>query len=228
MTSPDLADRLDALLPQTQCTRCGYPDCRGYAQALAAGEAAPNRCPPGGQSGVAKLAALLGVPPLPLNPACGEEGPRLRARIDPQLCIGCTLCIPACPVDAIAGAPKRLHAVLDAWCTGCALCLPPCPVDCIAMIPLADPVEGARTGWDAWSPEQADTARQRYAWHRARRPANSHTEAAAPETIPESARPDHAPTTPSNADAQQAAQRKAAALQAAMAKARRAVGGAAG
>ena len=209
-----LADRLDALLPQTQCTRCGYPDCRAYAEAMAAGEALPNRCPPGGESGAARLAELLGCTAPPLDAGCGAEGPRQRAVIDPAACIGCTLCITACPVDAIAGGPKRMHTVLDAWCTGCALCLPPCPVDCIRMIDLADPTEAARTGWDAWSPEQADTARQRYARHQTRL---ENTLAA------ESARTDSAVPTANESEPTpeaDAAARKAAVLQAALARAR--------
>lgn len=152
------ADRLEALLPQTQCTKCGFQGCRPYAEAMARGEAACNRCPPGGEEGVRRLAAELGVPPLPLDPAHGIEQPRAVARIDESLCIGCTLCIQACPVDAIVGAPKQMHTVLPDWCTGCDLCVAPCPVDCIAMIP----VTGNRTGWDAWSQPQADQARARY------------------------------------------------------------------
>jgi electron transport complex protein RnfB len=159
-----LAARLDAALPQTQCTRCGYADCRAYAEAIAAGAAAPNRCPPGGAEGVARLAALSGQPVQPLDAECGAEGPRLLAVIDEAWCIGCTLCLPACPVDAIVGANKRLHTVIDALCTGCALCLPVCPVDCIALLP----VSGELTGWRAWTPAQADEARQRYAWHNER------------------------------------------------------------
>ncbi len=159
-----LAERIDALLPQTQCTRCGYPDCRAYADALAAGEAELNQCPPGGAEGVRRLAQLLGRPALPLNPANGEEGPRRLVFIDEAACIGCTLCIQACPVDAIIGAPKRMHAVVEPLCTGCELCIPACPVDCIA---LEDASAGA-TGWAAWSPAQADEARTRYAQHRAR------------------------------------------------------------
>ena len=129
-----LAGRIDAVLPQTQCTRCGYPDCRSYAEAMASGEARINRCPPGGDEGVRELAALLGVSPLPLDPACGHPGPRTVASIDEAHCIGCTLCIQACPVDAIAGAAKLMHTVIAAQCTGCELCLPPCPVDCIEMV----------------------------------------------------------------------------------------------
>jgi Na+-translocating ferredoxin:NAD+ oxidoreductase subunit B len=160
----DLADRIDAALPQTQCTRCGYPDCRGYADAIAAGEAGIARCPPGGAEGIVRLAALTGAPVVPLDTTCGSEGPRGLAVIDEAWCIGCTLCIEACPVDCIVGAPKRMHTVIDAQCTGCELCVPACPVDCIAMLP----VTGERTGWAAWSAAQADDARRRYA-HRAQR-----------------------------------------------------------
>lgn len=159
-----LADRLDAVLPQTQCRRCGYPDCRGYAQAMAAGEADLNRCPPGGAEGIARLAAVSGRPVQALDPTCGHEGPRALAVIDEAWCIGCTLCIKACPVDCIVGASKRMHTVLDARCTGCELCVPVCPVDCIAMTP----VTAALTGWAAWSAAQADEARGRYAFHRLR------------------------------------------------------------
>ena len=153
-----LAARLNDALPQTQCTRCGYPDCRAYAQAIAADAAPINRCPPGGAEGVARLAQISGRMPLPLDPACGAEAPRLLAVIDEAWCIGCTLCIKACPVDCIVGAPKLMHSVIDAQCTGCALCVPVCPVDCIAM----PPVTGTRSGWAAWSQPQADAARQRY------------------------------------------------------------------
>ncbi len=130
-----LAERLDALLPQTQCTKCGYAACRPYAEAMAAGEAPANRCPPGGEEGAARLAALLGRPALPLDPAVGPWRPPQVAVIDEATCIGCVKCIAACPVDAIVGASKRLHTVIAAWCTGCELCLPPCPVDCIALAP---------------------------------------------------------------------------------------------
>lgn len=159
-----LADALDAALPQTQCTRCGFPDCRAYAEAIARGEAAINQCPPGGAAGIERLAALTGRPVLPLNPANGVEAPRQLAVIDEAWCIGCTLCLAACPVDCIVGAPKRMHTVVDADCTGCELCLPACPVDCIALVP----VTGERTGWDAWSPAQASEAAERYAFHRER------------------------------------------------------------
>ncbi|WP_164962735.1 electron transport complex subunit RsxB [Rubrivivax sp. JA1026] len=159
-----LADRLDAALPQTQCTRCGYADCRTYAEALAAGSATLDRCPPGGAEGVARLAALLGVEARPLDPAHGAEGPRGLAVVDESWCIGCTLCLKACPVDCIVGANKRMHTVIDALCTGCGLCLPACPVDCITMV---EATPGA-SGWGAWSAAQADEARARYNARRTR------------------------------------------------------------
>ena len=159
-----LADRIDAALPQTQCTRCGYPDCRAYAQAVASGQAAINRCPPGGEAGIQRLAALTGRPALPLDAACGAEAPRLLAVINEADCIGCTLCIKACPVDCVLGAPKRMHTVIDAQCTGCELCVPACPVDCIALLPVTAP----HTGWAAWTAEQAGEARQRYQDRQAR------------------------------------------------------------
>ena len=158
-----LAEAIDAALPQTQCTRCGYPDCRAYAGAIA--EGAPiNQCPPGGAQGIVRLAAITGRPSLPLNPANGIEGPRQLAVIDEAWCIGCTLCLKACPVDCIVGGPKAMHTVIDTLCTGCELCIPVCPVDCISL----QPVTGERTGWDAWSSAQADEARERYAQHQAR------------------------------------------------------------
>jgi electron transport complex protein RnfB len=159
-----LAQRIDALLPQTQCTRCGYPDCHAYAEAIAVGEADINRCPPGGAEGISRLAALTGRPIQPLDPQRGAEGPRRLAVIDEAWCIGCTLCIKACPVDCIVGAPKQMHTVIDAQCTGCDLCPPVCPVDCIEMVD----VTGPRTGWDAWSADQADEARDRYVFHQLR------------------------------------------------------------
>lgn len=135
--NPDLVQRLDALLPQTQCTKCGYDGCRPYAEALAAGAADVNRCPPGGDEGVARLARLLGRAAKPLDPECGVYRPPRVAVIDESVCIGCTKCIQACPVDAIVGASKLMHTVVAAWCTGCERCIPPCPVDCIALEPVA-------------------------------------------------------------------------------------------
>ena len=155
---------LDDALPQTQCTRCGYPDCRTYAQAIAAGEAVINQCPPGGDEGIARLSALTGRPALPLNPANGCEAPRRLAVIDEAWCIGCTLCLKACPVDCIVGGPKGMHTVIESQCTGCELCLPACPVDCISLVE----VTGELTGWAAWSQPQADEAQARYGFHQFR------------------------------------------------------------
>jgi electron transport complex protein RnfB len=129
-----LVRRLDALLPQTQCTKCGYPACMPYAEAMAAGEAELNQCPPGGDAVIADLAAALDRAPRPLNPANGMYRAPQVALIDEATCIGCTKCIQACPVDAIVGASKLMHTVIASWCTGCELCLPPCPVDCIDLV----------------------------------------------------------------------------------------------
>ncbi len=131
------AEQIDALLPQTQCTRCGYAGCRPYAEAIAAGHAQINQCPPGGAATVDALAKLLQRVPLPLNPANGIEGPPLVAEIDEERCIGCAKCLPPCPVDAIVGARRQMHTVLAELCTGCELCIAPCPVDCIVMLPRA-------------------------------------------------------------------------------------------
>jgi electron transport complex protein RnfB len=152
-----LARRIDAILPQTQCRRCGHDGCLPYAEAIVGGEAI-DRCPPGGDAVIATLAALTGRPVVPLERTRGMHGPLEVARIDENGCIGCTLCIDACPVDAIVGAAKRMHVVLPALCTGCALCLPPCPVDCIDMIPAGR----------AWSPADAQAARLRHAARNAR------------------------------------------------------------
>jgi electron transport complex protein RnfB len=149
---------LNDALPQTQCTRCGFPDCASYARAMAEGQAAIHQCPPGGQAGIERLAALTGQPVVMLNPEHGTEGPRHVAIIDEAWCIGCTLCINACPTDAILGANKVMHTVIEPWCTGCELCIPVCPVDCIAL----ENVTGAETGWAAWSADQAGQARQRF------------------------------------------------------------------
>ena len=155
---PALAAAIDAVLPQTQCTRCGYPACRPYAEAIAAGTAGINQCPPGGAAGIAVLARLTGRPALPLNPANGVETPLELALIDEAHCIGCTLCIQACPTDAIVGAAKLMHTVIADRCTGCGLCLPPCPVDCISMVPA---------GFD-WDRAHAERARGHYTARRAR------------------------------------------------------------
>jgi len=174
-------DEFDALLPQTQCMQCGFAGCRPYAEALASGTAEINRCPPGGMAGIERLAALAGRPPLPLDPAYGSEGPLLLAVIDEPACIGCTLCLQACPVDAIVGAGKHMHTVLLDVCTGCALCVPPCPVDCIAMVP---PSTLRNQGFDVrarpadlWQ-ERAERARLRFQL-RTRRLAREHLEVAA-------------------------------------------------
>jgi electron transport complex protein RnfB len=164
-----LAGRILDALPQTQCTRCGYPDCAGYAQAVAAGDAGIHQCPPGGAEGVARLSRLT-------------EGPRAMAVIDEAWCIGCTLCLDACPTDAILGIHKRMHTVIEAHCTGCELCIPVCPVDCISL-EVATP---GKSGWQAWSQAQADAARSRYEAHRRR---HDRDEPAAPEP-PEAAAPD--------------------------------------
>jgi electron transport complex protein RnfB len=153
------ADDIDALLPQTQCTRCGYAGCRPYAEAIAAGTANINQCPPGGAATIDRLARLLQRPPIPMNSANGVEGPALLAVIDEERCIGCAKCLPPCPVDAIVGARKQMHTVIAALCTGCGLCVPPCPVDCIAMVP--------RETWVADSPG-AHENRERFAAHNAR------------------------------------------------------------
>jgi len=156
-----LAERLNAALPQTQCTRCGYPDCAAYAQAIADGAAEINQCPPGGAEGIQRLAAITGRPVLPLNPVNGAEGPRQLAVIDENWCIGCTLCLDACPVDAIMGSNKLMHTVIEPYCTGCELCIPVCPVDCISL----ENVTAERTGWAAWSESDAALARKRYEFH---------------------------------------------------------------
>lgn len=171
-----LAKRIHALLPQTQCTRCGYADCAAYAQAIAAEQAPINQCPPGGAQGIARLAQVTGQAVQALNPAHGVEGPRAVAIIDEVWCIGCTQCLPACPTDAILGSHKQMHTVLENFCTGCGLCLPVCPVDCISLENTA--LEA--TGWAAWSAEQAQTALDRYESHRTRLSKNKHQKNAVP------------------------------------------------
>ncbi len=134
--SDPVVDRIDALLPQTQCGQCTYAGCRPYAEAIAAGEADINQCPPGGETTIKALADLLGRDPKPLNPEHGEHKEKTVVIIDENVCIGCTLCIQACPVDAIVGAAKQMHTVIASECTGCNLCIPPCPVECIHILPV--------------------------------------------------------------------------------------------
>ena len=199
-----LATRLLDALPQTQCTRCGYPDCAGYAEAIAAGGAGIDQCPPGGDEGVRRLAALTGRRAVPLNPEFGTEGPRMLAVIDEAWCIGCTLCLDACPTDAIVGMNKRMHTVIAPHCTGCELCVPVCPVDCIAL----ESATPGRTGWNAWSAEQAADARKRYEIHSARRQVDDREAAVSSETA--------------EADDADASARKRSVVEAALARARQA------
>jgi len=195
-----LAARINDALPQTQCTRCGYPDCAGYAQAIADGEAGINQCPPGGAEGIERLSRITGRPALPLDPQFGTEGPRAMAVIDEAWCIGCTLCLDACPTDAIVGINKRMHTVIEAHCTGCELCIPVCPVDCISL----EVETPGLSGWQAWSAEQANSARARYEVHGKHRNTDARlTEAA------------DAPEAPQDADA-----RKRSIVEAALARAR--------
>lgn len=170
MTASSLTHRIDALLPQTQCTKCGYDGCQPYAQAMADGRAPINRCAPGGAPGIAALAALLDTPVLPLDTSCGQTPDTLyMALIDEAHCIGCTLCIQACPVDAILGANQLMHTVVPDLCTGCELCVAPCPVDCISMVPAGR----------EWTPDDANAARQNHA-RREQRLEQLHDEPAGP------------------------------------------------
>ena len=153
-----LAEQIDALLPQTQCTQCGYAGCRPYAEAIAQADAAINRCPPGGDAGIAALAALTGRALLPLDATCGTHRPHRVAYIDESACIGCAKCLKPCPTDAIVGANRHMHTVLPQYCTGCELCVPVCPVDCIAMV--EDPCHPAL--------RDRDEARRRFDWHNRR------------------------------------------------------------
>ena len=163
-------ETIDALLPQTQCQRCGYPDCRAYAEAIAMHETGINRCPPGGDAAIGALADLLHRPAEALDPAVGSFVPGTVAVIEEPFCIGCTKCIQACPVDAITGAQKQMHTVIEALCTGCGLCLSPCPVDCIRLAPA----EGVTEGLEGWQfpmagAERAEALRGRYAAFKRRR-----------------------------------------------------------
>jgi len=209
-----LADVIDEALPQTQCTRCGYADCRAYAEGIAFDAAPINQCPPGGAEGISRLALLTGRPALPLNGSNGTEAPRALAVIDEAWCIGCTLCLQACPVDCIVGGAKQMHTVVADLCTGCELCLPVCPVDCIALIP----VTGLRSGWQAWTADQANGSRRRYAIHKARLERDE-------RTLLEPPAADVEPTTTADAPdrastAMQASQRRQATIEAALARAR--------
>ncbi|MHB1248124.1 MAG: electron transport complex subunit RsxB [Polaromonas sp.] len=218
-TDSTLFARINAALPQTQCTRCGYPDCAAYARAISTGQAAINQCPPGGAEGVQRLAAITGLPVLPLNPANGSEGPRALAVIDEAWCIGCTLCIEACPTDAIVGSHKMMHTVIEPYCTGCELCVPVCPVDCISL----ENVTGTRSGWNAWSPQEADTAKRRYEFHSLQRPTGKGEN---PEKLEKPDGPEAEPATrPMGASARPetdsaVAERKRAVIDAALARAR--------
>lgn len=154
-----LADHIDAVLPQTQCTRCGYPRCRAYAEAIARREADIDQCPPGGTTTIGALAAMLGVATQPLNPQYGVHEPRARAVIDEARCIGCRKCIDACPVDAIVGTNKWMHTVIAAQCSGCALCVAPCPVDCLVLVPVAADQHGGP--WPEYAEAEARNWRAR-------------------------------------------------------------------
>ena len=153
-----LITRIDAILPQTQCEKCGYPGCKPYATAIAEGDADINQCPPGGDAGIRALAQLTHIAYKPLNPENGIEKPKSRAVIDETRCIGCTLCIKACPVDAILGASKQMHTVINSECTGCELCIAPCPVDCIEMQPITQLSDQLSENFKM----TADLARKRY------------------------------------------------------------------
>lgn len=164
-----LIEKIDAILPQTQCGKCGFSGCKPYAEAIAEGRADINQCPPGDQQGIHKLAELLGVPPKPLNTSHGFPKPRAVAWIDEHMCIGCTLCIQSCPVDAIVGAAKQMHTVMAAECTGCELCITPCPMDCISLIPVHEERDDSLNLSAAVKKKQvADRARSRYQFRQQR------------------------------------------------------------
>lgn len=211
-----LFERINAALPQTQCTRCGYADCAAYAHAIVSGEAGINQCPPGGAEGVLRLARITGQAPQPLNPQNGTEGPRAVAIIDEAWCIGCTLCIKACPVDAIMGSNKMMHTVIERDCTGCELCIPVCPVDCISL----ENVSGGLTGWSAWSAEQADAARTSYEFYSNKQPKNMDKMAKTPKN-PENLQVAKAAVPPPQSGGDAAlADRKRTVIEAALARSR--------
>ena len=211
-----LADRILDALPQTQCTRCGYPDCKAYAQAIALEQAPINQCPPGGAEGVAILVRLTGKPVQPLNHEHGLEGPMTVAVIDEAWCIGCTLCIKACPTDAILGSNKVMHTVIESVCTGCDLCLPVCPVDCIEMVPISSD----KTGWAAWSAELATQARVRYESRQIRLVKEEQEHAARQEAKAAMKQADLETHTHAAEDPDKEMARKRAIIEAAMAKAK--------
>ena len=231
-----VAQRIHEVLPQTQCRRCGQPDCAAYAQAVAQGDAPINQCPPGGREGIVRIARALEQPErahgLEIDPACGSEGPMTVAVIDENWCIGCTLCIRACSTDAIVGGHKRMHTVLPAYCTGCELCLLACPVDCIAMEVVDNGGAGDTVpiGWAAWLQQQADQALQRYNQRQLRLQKNKNGRAAdtsgqgsdEPETAAGGHGQNAATDAPSEVPAASAEQdRKRAMIEAALARARR-------
>lgn len=189
-----LLQSINEALPQTQCQRCGYDDCYDYARAIVQNNAPINRCPPGGHQGIQNLAKLTARPPIALDPAVGQESPRMLALIDEAWCIGCTKCLNICPVDAIFGSRKKMHHVLPQYCTGCELCLQVCPVDCIQLTPYSTE-NPAPTGWAAWSTKEAHKAQTRYKMHQTRHAAKQKT------TTLEKTNPQPSTTNPTSAPA---------------------------
>ncbi|MBP6057905.1 MAG: electron transport complex subunit RsxB [Nitrosomonas sp.] len=191
-----LIEKIDAILPQTQCGQCGFSGCRPYAEAIAAGRADINQCPPGDVEGIYKLAELLGMQPKPLNASHGSPKPKAVAWIDERMCIGCTFCIQSCPVDAIVGAAKQMHTVIAAECTGCELCIAPCPMNCISLIPIDENIHNPlNLPADVIKKQAADVARSRHQFRQQRlereKQSNNqslrHKNAVQPEKIPASA-----------------------------------------